>query len=134
MKRPELIYHHIVDEITQIIPQTTSNKELHELGKLFLGKKFRGVFPSDKVPTKQGYFLVNLDPSDQPGSHWVGVVRKGSRTYAYDSFGRKNLLPFKATYTESDPEQLIVSTNCGARSLSWLILVDKWGLQAGMEI
>lgn len=134
MKRSERLYHQIVDEITQIIPHTTANKELQELGKAFLGKKFKGVFSSDTVPKKPGYYIVNLDPAGKPGSHWVGLFRRQSGDIVYDSFGRKDLLPFKAKYTERDPEQLKVSTNCGARSLAWLILVDKWGLKAGMEI
>lgn len=129
----ERLYHAIVDLTTQITPETTSNKELEKLGKAFLGKKFKGVYSSDTVPNKKGYYIVNLDPSHMPGSHWVAVLRDG-RTYVYDSFGRKDLLPFRATYTESDPEQLTVSTNCGARSLAWLILVDKWGIKQGLKI
>lgn len=130
----ERLYHAIVDLTTQIIPETTSNKELEELGKAFLGKKFKGVYSSDNAPKKPGYYIVNLDPSHMPGSHWVALFRNNRGAYVYDSFGRKGILPFKATYTESDPEQLTISTNCGARSLAWLILVDNWGIKKGLKI
>lgn len=133
MKRSERIYHEIVDILTQIIPNTTSNHELDDLGKLFLGQKFGGVYSSDTLPKEKGYYIVNLDTSNMPGSHWVGVYRD-DETYVYDSFGRENLLPIKAIYTENDKEQLTISTNCGARSLAWLILVDKWGIGAGLQI
>lgn len=134
MKRSEIIYHELVDLLTKIVPGITSNKDLEVLGKKFLGKEFSGVYPSDTVPKDPGLYIVNLDTSDKPGTHWVGLYQSPKSRVVYDSFGRKDLLPFEAKYTESDKEQLEVSNNCGARSLAWLILVKHWGISMGMQI
>jgi hypothetical protein len=134
MKRSEIINHELVDMLTKIIPDITSNKELEALGRQFLGKEFSGVFSSDTVPKDSGLYIVNLDPADKPGTHWVGLYQSPKSRVVYDSFGRKDLLQFEAKYTEPDKEQLEVSNNCGARSLAWLILVKHWGIAMGMQI
>ena len=62
---------------------------------------FLGVFAIDKVPpvvkrARNVKLIVNLDPSNKPGSHWVAIWRKGVRGYYYDSFGRVPLPKHKA--------------------------------------
>jgi len=55
---------------------------------------FLGVFPINMVPPKvkrdiNVKFVINLDPANQPGSHWVAIWRKSNNFgYYYDSFGR----------------------------------------------
>ena len=54
---------------------------------------FLGVFAIDKVPpvvkkARNVKLIVNLDPSNKPGSHWVAIWRKGTTGYYFDSFGR----------------------------------------------
>jgi len=54
-------------------------------------KLFIGTFPSDLLPTqlpKQFMLCANLQPSTQPGSHWVAIARIRKRVYYFDSFGR----------------------------------------------
>ena len=121
--------------------------ELDMFGTKMLGNKFHGVYPSDKIPkltTKQPYCILNLDKSTQSGSHWIGVARTPAYILVYDSFGRKTkrILPalfknsgkLKIVDTEADPEQDILEENCGQRCLSWLILLDNYGLKMANEI
>ena len=53
---------------------------------------FRGVFSADEIPRddgdKRNFLIVNLDPSSEPGSHWVAMMRKkGAVSEYFDSFG-----------------------------------------------
>ena len=53
---------------------------------------FRGVISRDQIENvinKTGYYIVNLNDSTQPGSHWVVIhVRPGAKPLEYfDSFG-----------------------------------------------
>ena len=63
---------------------------------------FVGVYPSDKLPaisalylqsedTKQAY-VINLDPSHLPGSHWVAVFCDHSGNEYFDSYGLPPIL------------------------------------------
>jgi hypothetical protein len=54
-------------------------------------KLFLGVYPSDKLPkikTRPCAFILNLDASGKPGSHWCAVYfdENGGAEY-YDPFG-----------------------------------------------
>ncbi len=53
---------------------------------------FRGVLPIDCLPMaeeepERGFYIVNTDPSGQPGAHWVLVWWEPGRRYFFDSFG-----------------------------------------------
>ena len=53
-------------------------------------KVFRGVISRDQIALidKTGYYIVNLNDSTQPGSHWVVIYVRGSGPLEYfDSFG-----------------------------------------------
>lgn len=62
----------------ELIP--TTDQQLRTLAEddEDLSPYFAGVFPSDKLPKHpvkdklQGY-IVNIDESSQPGSHWIGI-------------------------------------------------------------
>jgi hypothetical protein len=67
-----------------------------DLQALMCGERhWVGVFPLDgmpapatshKVPIKM---IVNLDPSSQPGSHWVALYRNGEGNgFYFDTFGQ----------------------------------------------
>lgn len=121
--------------------KTTYLGELNGAGKKLLGVKFKGVFPSDKIPKLNDlspYCILNLDTSKEPGSHWIALAKNDGKdhTMVYDSFGRHNhtIIP-KLRYSgngrvvdaDRDAEQKVLETNCGARSLAWLCIYDKWG-------
>lgn len=127
---------------------TTYDSELMRAGKHYLGSDFRGVFPSDKIPSlKHGECaIVNLDRSNMPGSHWTAFYRHGKLTIIYDSFGRpvstlfKNLKfgsGKKIDFIESqdyDAEQKPEENNCGQNSLAFLMFIKRYGVDKAMKI
>lgn len=119
---------------------TTFGSQLKKAGKTLLGKRFAGVFASNKIPCFKGdqeFAILNLDKSWQPGSHWIGLARENKNDYIiYDSFGRKSSKIIPSVFSKTngyiidvdpDPEQRITEDNCGQRSLAWLVIYDKYG-------
>lgn len=71
-------------EITRILSKNRSTKNC-----------FRGVYSIDKIPNrvykKPSSYVINTDPSYQPGTHWVAVYfpkERRSPAEFFDSFGR----------------------------------------------
>ena len=121
---------------------TTYLSDLTAIGKKIFGSKYKGTFPSDKIPKltdKSPYAILNLDKSTEPGSHWIAIAKhpKNNNTLVYDSFGRKGSTIIKSlTYSGNgeiinsdlkDNEQKIEETNCGSRVIAWLVIVEKYG-------
>ena len=115
---------------------TTGNIELERMGHALLGTKFKGMYASDRIPAltaKQPYAIINNKPA--PGEHWLGVARvpRTGRVMVYDSFGRSHAkllpgaLPPGTQDTDPDIEQSVAQTNCGQRSLAWLVVFDRLG-------
>jgi hypothetical protein len=55
--------------------------------------EFVGVFSRDTIPRGIDKrlsikMIVNLDPKNLPGSHWVAISRRGGKAYYFDTFGR----------------------------------------------
>ena len=139
----ELLYETVLRDVTRpmVGDKTTSTPLLLNAGKMLFGNKFLGVFASDRIPrmdTRYPYAIINLDPSTQPGSHWIGLAYVNKkRTLMYDSFGRspREILPHrKLRSTQRDAEQSSKETDCGARVLAWLYVFDRAGEEAAMEI
>lgn len=141
-------YTKILRSVKKIVGnKTTWLQQLNSAGKLLLGTKFKGVFPSDHIPRlskKKPYCILNLDRSTEPGSHWIALGKLPSGdSIVYDSFGRKytEIIP-KLTHsgngkilnTDPDAEQDILETDCGARSLAWLVFLDKYGAESALKI
>ena len=125
-------------ELTKIIKKmgknTTDNFQLDKVGKQLFGNKYIGTFSSDNIPTmRQGqYCIVNTDPSNMPGEHWVGLARMSKKILFYDSFGRtsKSLMPSLLQTnmnTDLDAEQDILEKSCGQRCIGLLTIFDKHG-------
>jgi hypothetical protein len=129
----------------------TYGGDLDRVGKQYLGKKFAGVYPADMLPLltkKCPYAILNLDDSDEPGSHWIAVKYMGrgasgetERCLVYDSFGRatQRIIPSLAErYTpvdaDDDAEQENREDNCGSRSLAFLIIDDVFGSKMSRKI
>jgi len=124
---------------------TTDNFELLQAGRQLLGDKFAGVYSSDQRPAlskKMPYAILNTKPVSSGGEHWVGLARMPStgKIMHYDSFGRshRQLFPNRwedqAIDTEQDIEQDERTTECGQRSLAWLLLFDQLGSSAAKMI
>ena len=121
--------------------KTTYLTQVHGAGKKLLGVKFKGVFPSDKIPKLNDlspYCVLNLDKSSEPGSHWIALAKtKGNNEMmVYDSFGRhyKKIIPLldqsgngRILNSDLDSEQPLKATDCGARCIAWLMVYDKLG-------
>lgn len=127
--------------------KTTYLTELEGAGKKLFGAKFKGVFPSDKIPKLNDlskYCILNLDTSKEKGSHWIALARNSDEeSIVYDSFGRdyKRIIPNlnysgngRIKNTEKDAEQKILQTDCGARCLAFLMVFDKHGQDMALKI
>lgn len=68
---------------------TTINRILRSLPTT--NRYYAGCFPSDALRLPGKYpsaAVVNLDTSDEPGSHWVAIYMKSpSSVYYFDSYG-----------------------------------------------
>jgi len=107
--------------------------------------KYQGAYPYDRIPKLNSTHccIVNLDSSQEQGSHWCSIYRSGNTLICYDSFGRhpKKILPnmkirknLKIVNTDPDVEQHEEEANCGQRCLSFLKAVYTDGLPAAMKI
>ena len=145
----EKMYKLILTKIVQPIlgKGSTYQNDLLKTGKDLLGNRFHGVYPCDKIPKltkRQPYCILNLDNSNQPGSHWVACMKVGKKVWLYDSFARKGskILPSLAKsgngivrdVDREDREQTIIEENCGARCIAWLCLCEKLGIKYGKLI
>jgi hypothetical protein len=112
--------------------------------KLF-GNKFKGCFAQDeKFSIKNGYYVINTDTKDGRGIHWVALYVTNKTVYFYDSFCRdpKTLIPFltkriknrKLWYDKKDKEQKLREIICGHLCISWLMIVDEYGIMNGKKI
>lgn len=147
-KDAEKLYHYYLNK--KVYPlvgdKTTYLSQLLGAGKKIFGVKFKGVFPSDKIPKLNDlspYCVLNLDHSGEPGSHWIALAKMGDDTLVYDSFGRnyKRIIPNldysqngTIVNTDADVEQGILETDCGARCLAFLMVVDRHGKDVAIKI
>lgn len=77
---------------------------------------YKGCFPNDYIkrrkPTKHEYFVLNLQNSNQGGSHWVALINRPDSEYIeyYDSFG---LPPTEEvlTYMKRSGKKVIYNSN-----------------------
>ena len=142
-------FRSIVKEVERYLGHndTTDADELYRAGKHYLGSKFRGVYPRDKLPKLKNdqCMIINLDTSKQAGSHWIAIYCAGNSYVVYDSFGRKigSILPSLTfdgsgkkiiTSPDYDAEQKRYETNCGMQSLGWLIFVYEYGIHKALKI
>lgn len=97
----------------------TSNIELLDILKNN-NIKINGVFAKDKLkkPLKDGFYIVNLDNSDGPGTHWCSLYKiNDGFSLWWDSFGfpaPENIedLLYKYEYNKKQIQD-IKSTSCG---------------------
>ena len=102
-------------------------------------KIFKGVSAVNQLPSKSknGIFIVNLDPSHKPGSHWVAIEincnKKSCNNYYFDSYGLppsnfkiKRLLGKRYTFNKKKLQHFL-STACGQWCLYFLLRrAQKW--------
>ena len=112
---------------------TTDNVQLAKVGIYLFGKRFRGVFPSDEMPTLQNNEMCIINTDNKSGVHWIACYKYKNKTYVYDSYDRnvKSLSKFwkhKHNWVNAnkDRDQSYGESDCGQRSLAYLILFDKY--------
>jgi len=94
--------------------ETTSNFDLINYAKQLKIKYFRGYFMNDEIPKRirtNECGIVNLQNSDQNGSHWVSYYKNGKEKYYFDSYGldcTNEMLKYLKPTKNSPP--LIIST------------------------
>lgn len=130
------IYDNTLKIIEKYIGNDTTNNHLLNQICYKILKNYKGCYPSDKIPSlKNGECCIaNLDKHNQPGSHWVAVVKENNKHYVYDSFGRSGILNKKWESTEDDAEQHIKEMNCGQRSITALIIYENHGLKSYLNL
>lgn len=141
MKNIDFIYESILKYVEDVLGnKTTYSGTLDNFCKKYFGEKFKGVFPSDMVPilNNNEMCIINLDKSNQPGSHWVSLANENGDLYFYDSFGRKQEkiidLYGGTKYDTEDGEQDEKETNCGQRAITFLIIGKHFGFEMASEI
>ena len=53
--------------------------------------RYRGSFPSDYVPTLDNdtFAIINTQPSNMQGEHWIMIAYSRQKLYFADSLGRE---------------------------------------------
>lgn len=141
------LYNIILRQVIKLVGnKTTFLSQLNTVGKQLLGVKFKGVFPSDEIPkltNRTPYCILNLDKSYEPGSHWIALAKVKKKSIIYDSFGRTHtkIIPNlkysgngRILDTDLDAEQKITEQSCGARSIGFLVFLDKYGPEMALLI
>lgn len=90
-------------------------------------KYFNGVYPCDRLPLypikKPAYFIVNTDPANKSGMHWVAIyIPKSGKSEYFDSYGNppfsKHFVDFMRTHSigynfNKKQLQSLFSSYCG---------------------
>ena len=79
------------------------------INRISLSKyRYRGSFPSDYVPTLENdtFAIINRQPSNMQGEHWILIANACEIMYFADSVGRKKYSFLKQQYEQMMPEPL----------------------------
>ncbi len=100
----------------------------------FINNLLMGVFSIDKIPRiiKEKHFLIcNLSPSNEPGSHWIAIIRSDRNTLeVFNSLGVSDLDHLKPHFKFPNNFELIfneqkfqsdTSVNCGYFCIYFII-------------
>ena len=117
--------------------KTTNNLQLFKLGKMLFGDRFVNVFCSDDNITLKNneMCVINTDPHNKPGLHWLALYKYRNVYYVFDSFGRdvKTLSKYfkykKWCNIEFNRIESYKSSSCGELCLTWLLIFDKYKLK-----
>lgn len=100
-------------------------------------KHFIGVFPANKLPSthkRPAGYIINLDDSHLPGSHWVAVwVPKHGAAIYFDSYGMPPLHPLIMEFMDrwrswtfnTKVYQANRSKDCGYYALLFIMLCSR---------
>ena len=113
------------------IPETPlSNTDIKSYVKILNIRNFRGCFMRDELknlkPHKIECGILNLNLSNEPGSHWVCWFKKNNSNYYFNSFGLpppRELIEYLGSPILHSTFQLqgLKDQNCG----KWCLIVLK---------
>ena len=74
---------------------------------------FHGVWPCNRIPElrENSSFIINTDPENKPGEHWVAIFIEGKKLFFFDSFGRRIdefSNPFKSIMNQYSKDYTVV--------------------------
>lgn len=140
----ERMYDKLLKLFVKFIPNHSGTyaDDLDKFGKGIL-KQFRGVFTRDQIKdlhlNSGDSLVVNVDTSNQSGSHWCGLYTLNPNYHLfYDSFGRNYKVLMKKSLDNlhtvantdiTDREQKINEVTCGERSLVFLFICENMGVE-----
>ena len=144
------MYHKLVDALEDHYDnESKTNTDLIQIGKVIFKPLGNNVirnadYSFDKMDGE--YSIINTDNGQ--GIHWTGVYQYHKKVYVWDSFGRdiKQLMPefVQRARTQGydiikankhyDNEQEANQSDCGLRSLAWLILAESKGIKTATLI
>ena len=128
----------------------TTDVELNTVAKKLFGSEFGGVYPEDakvKFDKKHSYYIFNTDKASGGGVHWLGIYvdHTTKSVYVFDTFDRETskLVPdlyvdikhnhFRIRKGAHHIHQKDCQLSCGQRSISYLMLVKKFGIKKVMD-
>ena len=113
---------------------TLSNSDLYSIC-IKLKLKLNGIYMKDEIPNdlKEGNYIINLENSNQSGSHWTCFIKDKDDIFYYDSFGivppqnlyniaLKNSLNL---YYIDKHDQNLEATSCGWWVVSFLYYMNN---------
>ena len=70
--------------------------------------RYRGSFPSDHVPTLDNdtFAIINTQPSNMQGEHWILIANSRQKLYFADSLGREKYSFLKQQFEQMIPDPL----------------------------
>jgi hypothetical protein len=111
----------------------TYNTELIEYLQKYNNKNdyvFSGVIMSNEVSKivvkDKQFFIVNYDKTNEPGSHWVVIVKDGGEVYHFGSYGIPPIQSIKAKFSKykllynDRPVQLSGTNICGHLCINFI--------------
>ena len=76
----------------EFVPLSDTTLRLLALDDPWLKRVFQGVVPSDRLPrrpsrTTRATYIVNTDPTGEPGRHWLGLWTEDDICEVFESYG-----------------------------------------------
>jgi len=110
-----------------------NTEEIDRVLKRTCAEDFDGVFSADNLPEKPRLLVINTDPADRPGRHWVCMSVNNGRGEYFDSFGRPPTANFErylnrhcSSWIFNDRQlQSVVSRFCGHYCIHYCMLSSR---------
>ena len=133
-------YEQVLMKIEDVLGSgVTNNIQLTKLGHEVFGNEYIGTWSSDQMPkyVKEGQcFILNTDStrSRNKNGHWVAFFKLKNKLWYYDSYARPayklskhwaNKRMYNANTTDRD--QSYEESDCGSRSMAFLVIFKKYG-------